>query len=306
MKRILITGGTGFIGSAISNFFSKKGYKITILDNNSRGKLKRIKDNNKNINFILGDITKFEDVLKASKKQDYIFHLAAINGTKFFYQKPDKVLDVSCKGIINVIEVAKKLKIKNVFLASSSEVYHYPNKIPTDEHEPIKIPDVFNPRYSYAGGKILTELIGINNAKFFKKMIIFRPHNVYGSDMGDEHVVPELIKKVKSAKRILKIKGSGLETRSFIYIDDFVKAFYLIFKKGKHLNIYNIGTEERIKIIDLANLIIKIFKKKIIIKKDQIAKGGTKHRMPDIKKIRKLGFKQTISIIQGLKKIINQ
>lgn len=306
MKRILITGGTGFIGSAISNFFSKKGYKITILDNNSRGKLKRIKDNNKNINFILGDITKFEDVFKASKKQDYIFHLAAINGTKFFYQKPDKVLDVSCKGILNVIEVAKKLKIKNVFLASSSEVYHYPNKIPTDEQEPIKIPDVFNPRYSYAGGKILTELIGINNAKFFKKMIIFRPHNVYGSDMGDEHVVPELIEKVKSAKRILKIKGSGLETRSFIYIDDFVKAFYLIFKKGKHLNIYNIGTEERIKIIDLANLIIKIFKKKIIIKKEQIAKGGTKHRMPDIKKIRKLGFKQTISIIQGLKKIINQ
>ena len=306
MKRILITGGTGFIGSAISNFFSKKGYKITILDNNSRGKLKRIKDNNKNINFILGDITKFEDVFKASKKQDYIFHLAAINGTKFFYQKPDKVLDVSCKGILNVVEVAKKLKIKNVFLASSSEVYHYPNKIPTDEQEPIKIPDVFNPRYSYAGGKILTELIGINNAKFFKKMIIFRPHNVYGSDMGDEHVVPELIEKVKSAKRILKIKGSGVETRSFIYIDDFVKAFYLIFKKGKHLNIYNIGTEERIKIIDLANLIIKIFKKKIIIKKEQIAKGGTKHRMPDIKKIRKLGFKQTISIIQGLKKIINQ
>ena len=306
MKRILITGGTGFIGSAISNFFLKKGYKITVLDNNSRGKLKRIKYNNKYINFILGDITKFEDVFKASKKQDYIFHLAAINGTKFFYQKPDKVLDVSCKGIINVIEVAKKLKIKNVFLASSSEVYHYPNKIPTDEHEPIKIPDVFNPRYSYAGGKILTELIGINNAKFFKKMIIFRPHNVYGSDMGDEHVVPELIKKVKSAKRILKIKGSGLETRSFIYIDDFVKAFYLIFKKGKHLNIYNIGTKERIKIIDLANLIIKIFKKKIIIKKDQIAKGGTKHRMPDIKKIRKLGFKQRISIIQGLKKIINR
>ncbi len=306
MKRILITGGTGFIGSAISNFFSKKGYKITILDNNSRGKLKRIKDNNKNINFILGDITKFEDVFKASKKQDYIFHLAAINGTKFFYQKPDKVLDVSCKGILNVIEVAKKLKIKNVFLASSSEVYHYPNKIPTDEREPIKIPDVFNPRYSYAGGKILTELVGINNAKFFNKMIIFRPHNVYGSDMGDEHVVPELIEKVKSAKKILKIKGSGLETRSFIYIDDFVKAFYLIFKKGKHLNIYNIGTEERIKIIDLANLIIKIFKKKIIIKKDQIAKGGTKHRMPNIKKIRKLGFKQRISIIQGLKKIINQ
>ena len=68
-----------------------------------------------NIQFIKGDITKFEDVHKASKRQDYIFHLAAINGTRFFYEKPDKVLDVSCKGIINVIEVAKKLKIKTSF-----------------------------------------------------------------------------------------------------------------------------------------------------------------------------------------------
>ena len=135
-------------------------------------------------------------------------------------------------------------------------------------------------------------------------MIIFRPHNVYGADMGDEHVIPELIKKVKKAKKILKIKGSGLETRSFIYIHDFVEAFYMIFKKGKHLNIYNIGTQEQIKIIDLAKNIIKIFSKKIKIKKDKIAKGGTQHRTPNINKIRKLGFRPKFSIIDGLKKII--
>lgn len=304
MKKILITGGTGFIGSAISNYFCKKGYKITILDNNSRGNLRRINPNKEKIKFIYGDITKFNDVYKAAKGQDFIFHLAAINGTKFFYEKPDKVLDVSCKGIINIIDAAKKLKIKNIFLASSSEVYHLPNKIPTDESESIKIPDILNPRYSYAGGKILTELMGINNAKFFKKMIIFRPHNVYGKDMGQEHVIPELITRVRSAKKNITIKGSGLQTRSFIYIDDFVEAFYLIFKKGKHLNIYNIGTQEQIKIIDLTKLIIKIFAKKISIKKKQIAIGGTQHRMPNISKIKKLGFKKRFNIIQGLKKII--
>ena len=309
MKRILITGGTGFIGSAISNFFSKKGYKITILDNNSRGKLKRIKDNNKNINFILGDITKFEDVFKASKKQDYIFHLAAINGTKFFYQKPDKVLDVSCKGILNVVEVAKKLKIKNIFLASSSEVYHYPNKIPTDEQEPIKIPDVFNPRYSYAGGKILTELIGINNAKFFKKMIIFRPHNVYGYDMGNEHVIPELIKKIKkrNSKNInLKIHGTGNEIRTFIHIQDFVDAFGCIFKKGKHLDIYNIGTQKKIKIKDLAKLIGKKLNRKILIKKNKKIVGGTSIRCPNTKKINNLGFRAKISLSKGLDLILSK
>ena len=285
MKKILVTGGTGFIGSAISNYFSKKGYKITILDNNSRGKLKRLNKNN-NIKFIKGDITRYKDVYNALKGQDCIFHLAAINGTRFFYEKPDKVLDVSCKGIINIIDAAKSFKIKNIFLASSSEVYHLPNKIPTDEHEPIKIPDVFNPRYSYAGGKILTELIGINNAKFFKKMIIFRPHNVYGIDMGNEHVIPELIFKVKNAKKSINIKGSGQQTRSFIYIDDFLDAFHLIFKKGKNLNIYNIGTKEQIKILDLAKVIIKTFNKKLKIKKGKIAKGGTEKRTPNISKIR--------------------
>jgi len=146
--------------------------------------------------------------------------------------------------------------------------------------------------------------MGINNAKYFNKMIIFRPHNVYGNDMGQEHVIPELIKKVKEAKKNIRMKGSGLQTRSFIYIDDFVDAFYLIFKKGKHLNIYNIGTQEQIRIIDLAKMIIKICKKKIIIRKEQIAKGGTQHRTPNISKIKKLGFKKKINIIKGLKKII--
>ena len=302
-KKILVTGGTGFIGSAISNFFSRRGYQITILDDNSRGKINRIK-NKKNIRFIRGDITKYKDVYKSAKGQNYIFHLAAINGTKYFYEKPDRVLDVACKGIINIIDVAKKLKIKNIFLASSSEVYHFPKKIPTDETESIKIPDIFNPRYSYSGGKILTELLGINNEKFFKKMIIFRPHNVYGIDMGEEHVIPELIKKIQLAKKRIKIKGSGLESRSFIFIDDFLEAFYLVFKKGKHLNIYNIGTEERIKILDLAKIIIGIFKKKISIGSEKIAKGGTKHRCPNIAKIKKLGFKKKIDLREGLKKII--
>ena len=122
--------------------------------------------------------------------------------------------------------------------------------------------------------------------------------------MGNEHVIHEIIGKVNNAKNFIKIKGSGNQTRSFIYIDDFVEAFYLIFKKGKHLNIYNIGTQEKIKIIDLVKKIIKISKKKIIIKKEKIAKGGTEHRTPNIRKINKLGFKNKFNISQGLNEII--
>ena len=120
-----------------------------------------------------------------------------------------------------------------MYLASSSEVYQTPLKIPTKEDEPLKIPDIYNPRYSYGGGKILTELMGINyGKKFFKKLVIFRPHNVYGPDMGNEHVIPEFINRYKNLKKkFFKIQGTGKETRSFIYIDDFLQAFELILKK---------------------------------------------------------------------------
>ena len=232
--------------------------------------------------------------------------MAYINGTKFFYTKPVLILDIAIKGILNVIEGCIKNKVKELYLASSSEVYQTPNKIPTDEGESLKIPNIFNPRYSYGGGKILTELMGIHyGKKYFKKLIIFRPHNVYGSNMGNEHVVPEFISRFKSLRgKNFKIQGSGNEIRSFIYIDDFLQAFNLILNKGKHLNIYNIGTNEKIQIKDLAYKLSKIFKKKIRLKTTSLARGGTKIRVPNIKKIKSLGFKQRFNLEKGLKKIL--
>ena len=214
---------------------------------------------------------------------------------------------MAIKGLVNIFDGCMKFKIKELYLASSSEVYQTPFKIPTDEKEMLKIPDIFNPRYSYGGGKILTELMGIHyGKKFFKKLIIFRPHNVYGPNMGCEHVIPEFINRMqKMRNNVFKIQGTGKETRSFIYIDDFVDAFNLILKKGKHLNIYNIGTQEKITISSLAKHIAKIYDKKISLKKTALRKGGTKIRLPDITKIKKLGFKPKYNLKLGLKKTIN-
>ena len=232
--------------------------------------------------------------------------MAYVQGTKNFYKEPVKILDIAVKGILNVIECCIKNNVKELYLASSSEVYQTPNKIPTDEREPLKIPNIFNPRYSYGGGKILTELMGIHyGKKYFKKMIIFRPHNVYGPNMGYEHVIPEFIKRFKSLKKKkFKIQGTGNEIRSFIYIEDFIAAFNTILNRGKHLNIYNIGTNEKIKIKDLAHKLSKIFNKKIILKKTMLTKGSTKIRVPDIRKITSLGFKPRFNLSKGLRKTL--
>ena len=107
------------------------------------------------------------------KNINSIIHLAYINGTKYFYEKPELILDVAIKGLVNVFDGCKKFKIRELYLASSSEVYQTPLKVPTSEEEPLKIPDINNPRFSYGGGKILTELMGINyGRKFFTKIII--------------------------------------------------------------------------------------------------------------------------------------
>ena len=311
MKNYLVTGGTGFIGSAIVDRLSQfKNSKIVVFDNNSRKSRNNVKNKNKNIFYIKGDIRNRLKLNLAFKKYkiNTVIHLAYINGTKFFYNKPCEIIDVAAKGMQNIIELSIKYKIPNFFLASSSEVYHEPKIIPTPESIDLKIPDIFNPRFSYGGGKIFCELMAANyGKKYFKKMIIFRPHNVYGPNMGNEHVVPEFINKLKNKKNKkenFQIKGTGKEKRSFIYIDDFADAFMIVLKKGIHLNIYNIGNNSMISIKSLADKISKIMGFKSVYKHVTIAEGGTKFRCPNINKIKKIGYRKKISLNEGLKKTI--
>ena len=306
-QKILVTGGSGFIGSAITNYLVDEGHLVTVFDNNSRGKIRRISKNIKKIKFVKGDIRDYKKLKSIKSNFDTVIHLAYVNGTKFFYKKPLEILDIATNGMLNILKFSKEKKVKNFYLASSSEVYQNPIRFPTDEREMLKIPDIHNPRYSYGGGKIFSELYGIHFAKkYFKKFIIFRPHNVYGKDMGNDHVIPEFInrfKKIGNKKNFL-IYGTGNEIRSFIHINDFVNGFDKLFKRGKNQEIYNIGTSEKVKISQLAQTIANILKKQITFSRTKLLKGSPSKRCPDIKKIKKLGFKQKISLREGLKKII--
>lgn len=307
MKKYLITGGTGFIGRSLTRSLVLAGHKVRVMDNELRGNISTLGDIRREFEFIKGDIRNPIAVRKACREIDCVVHLAAINGTKFFYLKPEEVLDVSIRGMINVIDSCLWHGVEELFFASSSEVYHNPKIVPTPENVEMVIPDGTNPRYSYAGGKIISELLLTNyGRKFFKRAVIFRPHNVYGPEMGWEHVIPQFILRMK--KLALKkgdtlnfpIQGKGNETRSFVYIDDFVDGFNILLSKGKHLEIYNIGTSEEVPIKIVASEVARFFKRKIIIIPGKLAEGGTPRRLPDISKISKLGYKPKMTLAEGI------
>ncbi len=311
--KILVTGGSGFIGSGLVKALVKNGEHVRVLDDNSRGRPRRLAEVEKDIEFIGGDVRDAAAVEKAAQGMDEVHHLAFVNGTEFFYSQPDLVLDVGVRGMINVVDACRKHNIGKLILASSSEVYQSPPQVPTDETAPLVVPDVLNPRYSYGGGKLISELMAINyGRKYFERVLIFRPHNVYGPDMGFEHVIPQFAMRMKKlgtqqpgSHLQFHIQGTGEETRSFCYIDDLVAGVMVMRDKGEHLGIYHVGTTEEVTIAHVARCIAEIADNEIDIVPGKLQPGGTMRRCPDISKLENLGYKPRVPLGDGLEPTVD-
>lgn len=307
-KRFLVTGGTGFIGSALVKALVKGGAEVRSLDNDSRGARRRLGDAASAVDLRVGDIRDPKVVADAVAGIDCVCHLAYVNGTEFFYTKPGLVLDVAVKGMVNVLDACAAHGVRDLVLASSSEVYQTPPRVPTDETAPLVVPDVLNPRYSYGGGKIICELLAINYGRTnFDRVTIFRPHNVFGPDMGSEHVIPQLALKLRAAAAKqatgvvdLPIQGTGEETRAFVFIDDLVDGTLKVIEEGEHLGIYHIGNDVETSIADLAHEVARAYGREIRLIPGPLQPGGTPRRCPDLTKLRKLGYEPRVSLRQGL------
>jgi len=309
MKRYLVTGGTGFIGRAVVKALVNRGARVRSLDDDSRGSKDLLKS--VDVECITGDVRDFDTVKRASRGVDCIIHLAYINGTNTFYERPVPILDVAVRGMMSVIQACIVNGIFELSLASSPEAYQLAEIIPTDETVALSVPNPLNPRYSYGGGKIISELIALNYGReYFRKVTVFRPHSVYGPEMGHAHVIPQLVDRILPLLSTnpgvkLPIQGSGQETRSFCYIDDAVQGILIAMDKGEHLGIYHVGTEEEVTIESLAKKIGKAFDKEVEIVPTELQWGSSIRRCPDITKISKLGYKPTTRLDEGLKKYIN-
>jgi len=307
-SRFLVTGGSGFLGAALVKRLVSCGHIVRVLDNGFRSSDQALSEVIDDIEIVHGDIRNREIVIEALKNIDIVVHLAAVNGTENFYTQPTLVLDVGVRGILNVLEGCLEHDVPDIILASSSEVYQTPSKIPTDENEPLVIPDIMNPRYSYGGSKIISELLLVNYARSnFKRAIVFRPHNVYDPAMGWEHVLPQFIVRTMAGMENYPqgtipflMQGNGQQARSFIHIEDMIDGIMLLIEKGKHLNIYHIGNPEEITIADFAKKVANYYSRELDIQPDTLTQGSTERRCPNINKMRKLGFNPRIPLELGL------
>ncbi|MEL7116505.1 MAG: NAD-dependent epimerase/dehydratase family protein, partial [Pseudomonadota bacterium] len=180
--------------------------------------------------------------------------------------------------------------------------------IPTPETEALRLPDSLNPRYSYGGSKIVTELIAFNYAKeHFQKVQAFRPHNIYGADMGWKHVIPQFVQRAAAAldggtgPAPFPIQGDGKETRAFCHVNDAVSGILTMYDRGAHREVYHIGTQDEVSMRDLAERVGRTVGGTLDIQPGPAPEGGTPRRCPDISKMRALGYAPQVSLDDGLK-----
>lgn len=312
-RRLLVTGGTGFLGSALVRRLVKAGHDVRVLDDNSRGAARRLSDIAAGFEMVEGDVRDGGTVARAARGAEAIIHLAAVNGTEFFYSKPEVVLDVGVRGMLAVLDACRANGIGNLVVASSSEVYQTPPTVPTDESVPLSVPDVLNPRYSYGGAKIISELLAINyGRRDFDRVVVFRPHNVYGPDMGWEHVLPqfalrahEAVTRTSEDPLPFPIQGDGTHTRAFIHVDDFTDGLMTVIDRGEHLGIYHIGNPEETSVAETARKVVAYFGRTAKLETSREPAGGTPRRCPDIGRLRTLGFTPRIGLDEGLPSLID-
>jgi dTDP-glucose 4,6-dehydratase/UDP-glucose 4-epimerase len=309
----LVTGGTGFLGSAIVRRLLADGDRVRVLDNNWRGNPRRLEGVLDDLELVEGDVRDAAVVTRAAKGVDRVLHMASVNGTEFFYTRPELVLDVGIRGMLAVIDACRANGVGDLVVASSSEVYQTPPAVPTDESAPMVVPDVLNPRYSYGGQKIASELLAINYGRTgFSRVAIFRPHNVYGADMGWEHVVPQFALRAADAVAAapagpvrFAIQGDGRQTRAFIHVDDFTAGLALVIAKAPHLAIVHIGNPEELTIAEVAHKIVGHFGRQAELVFQASPAGQTSRRCPDIGRLKSYGFSPRVSFDRGIGPVVD-
>lgn len=313
VARVLITGGAGFIGYHLGKALSDQQHSVTLCDNFFRGKEdKELADlcSRPQVRLVTCDLTRPDALQQIDGEYDYVYHLAAINGTRYFYEMPERVLRVNILALVNVLEGWTEGRWGKLLFASSSEVYAGTARtsgveIPTPEEVLLVLDDLRNPRLSYAASKILGESLVINYARAHDlSATTVRYHNVYGPRMGGEHVIPEFCSRILDREDPFPIHGAQ-ESRAFCYVDDAVRATQLLMEcPAADAQTINIGDSHReVTMLELASLMFDLFDFHPSVDVHSAPAGSVKRRCPDISRVEDLtGYRPEMSLEMGLRK----
>ena len=298
ISKSIITGGAGFIGSNLTDHLVRIGHKVIILDNFVSGKKNNLAHHKKkDVKIVKLDISKSKNLYRYFKGVDYIFHLAGLAEIIPSIKNPKQYFDNNVIGSLNVVEAAKKAKIKKLIYAASSSCYGTPKSFPTSEKDKIDL------KHPYAVTKFMGEELIMKYASIFNMPnISFRFFNVYGPRLNTSGQYSAVIGNFLSQtrkKKPLTIVGNGKQTRDFIHVDDLANAFIKVIKSKSVNKIYNLGSGKRTSI----NTIAKIFggKKKFI----PIRPGEPRNSLANISKIKKeINWKPKITIKEGIKRLL--
>lgn len=249
--KFIVTGGAGFIGNNIARLLLEKGHDVVILDNFNTGKKENLISIEKKIKLHTVDIRDKEAIKNIISDADGIFHQAALANVYESFSRSNEYFDVNVKGTKNIFEIAKDNEIKVVF-ASSSSVYGEVNKIPINETFDTK------PIHPYGQTKLECEHLAEQFSQEGAKIIGLRYFNVYGTGQNDAYagVITKFLNSIKENKSP-EIFGDGTQTRDFVFVKDVANANYCAMMSNVNFGFFNVGCNESISILQLAEMIIK-------------------------------------------------
>jgi len=309
-KKVLVTGGAGFIGSHVVEMLVERGAYITV-PVRSTTKIDFLKDVRDKVTFIEADLRDRAAVDVLMKGQEIVVNLAAAKGGGIAHSMKHhgSLFRDNMQPFLTVLDAAREASVERFLVVSSACVYARDVSSPTPESEGFfESPEPANAGYGWS--KRMEEYVGKAYAEEFgMKIAIARPFNSYGprDDFFAEysHVIPGLVKRVFQGENPFVVWGTGKQTRSFVYVTDFARGILEVCEKYAVADPLNIGSDDEISIADLARLIIELSGQNMTLEFDTSKPDGQPRRTPDTAKaLEKIGFRAEVPLREGLKKSI--
>lgn len=303
MKKILVTGAAGNIGSAlVDRLLTHPEYYVVAVDNFLTGSRSKLPDAAPNFVFIKADVNDYDEIssIMLSYKFDVVFHYAAVVGVERTLDNPVLVL-ADIQGIRNILDLSKNTGVSRVFYSSSSEVYGEPVEFPQNEQT-----TPLNSRLPYAVVKNVGEsFLRSYQKEFGLNYTIFRFFNTYGPRQSEDFVVSKFLKQALSNQSIT-IYGEGTQTRTFCYIDDNIETTLACLERNLCVNdVMNVGNDEEVMVKELAAKVIKVTGSSSSVQfLPSLKEGDMTRRRPDISKMTAILTRPLVSLEEGLKKTL--